>query len=366
VPGALIAVVAATAASAWFDLAARGVATVGTLPQGLPAFRLPLLGMQETLALAAGAVGIAVISLTDTSVLSQSFASRFSYEVDADQEFTALGAANVAAGLFQGFPVSGSQTRSAISVAAGAKSQLTGVVAAVTVGLLLVLAPGLLGPLPISVLAAVIIGAGFEMADVGGTVRLFALRHTEFYLSIAALLGVIVLGVLPGVFVAVGLSMLNFIRRQWWPHDAVLGRVPGVKGYHDIGDFTEATQVPGLLIFRFDAPLFFANANIFRQRLSARMKAQPEPVRRVVIAAEPLIDVDTTAADSLTELIGSLQARGIEVAFAELKHPVRERLERYGIIEQVGQEMLFPTLGSAVHDYVSKLGVEWVDWEDEA
>jgi len=363
-PGALIAVAGATVVSSVLGLAAKGVVTVGMLPQGLPEFRIPALSGDTLLPLLAGAVGIAVITLTDTTVLTRSFAAKFGYESDADKEFIALGTANVAAGFFQGFPVSGSQTRSAINVSAGAKSQAAGLVAAVTLGALLVAAPGLLENLPLSVLAAVIICAGIDLADARGTIRLWYWRRTEFVLSLATFLGVIVLGVLPGVFFAVVLSMLNFVRRQWWPHDAVLGRVPGVKGYHDIGDFNDAIQVPGLLLFRFDAPLFFANANIFKRRLIARIDAASVPVRRVVICAEPLIDVDTTAADTLIELVRELRAGDIEIAFAELKHPVREHLEKCGVIDLVGAEMLFPTIGTAVHAYVSAAGVQWVDWED--
>ncbi len=324
----------------------------------------PAVGIPQVLALMAGAFGIAVISLTDTSVLSQSFAGRFGYEVDADEEFVSLGVANLAVGLFQGFPVSGSSTRTAINQSAGAKSQLAGIVAAVVLGSMLVATPWLLETLPISVLAAVVISAGFELADIAGTARLWKLRRTEFVLSVVSFLGVLALGVLPGVFLAVGLSMLNFIRRQWWPHDAVLGRVTGVKGYHDTSDFAEAEQVPGLLLFRFDAPIFFANAGIFRQRVLDRIKAAPTPVRRFVLCAEPMIDVDTTAADVLGELIDDLRARGIEFALAEVKHPVAEHLERYGLIAKIGPENLYPTIGSAVHAYIHASGVDWIDWQD--
>lgn len=365
IPGAIVVVVGATLASWLLHWSAAGVPTVGVLPSGLPGFRLPLVGLQDTLALVAGAAGIAVMTLTDTSVMSQSFATARGEAVASDDEFVALGVANVSAGLFQGFPVSGSASRSAANAAAGARSQLSGAFAALALCALLALAPWLLGSLPLSVLGAIIVAAGFEMADAGGMMRLFHLRRTEFWLSFISFAGVVALGVLPGVFLAVGLSMLNFIRRQWWPHDAVLGRAPGVKGYHDIGDFTDAQQVPGLLLYRFDAPLFFANAGIFRRRLLASMASQPHPVRRVIIAAEPLIDVDTTAADTLSALVGELHARNIGFGFAELKHPVREHLEDYGIIEIVGEEMLFPTIGSAVHGYLSDSGVEWIDWEDE-
>lgn len=364
VPGPLVVVVLATGATAIFGLTQYGIATVGVLPQGLPLPSWPAVDFQQSMLLVAGAFGIAVITLTDTSVLSQSFASRFGQDVSANEEFIALGAANLATGLFQGFPISGSQTRTAINQSAGAKTPLSGLVAALVLGLLLIATPWLLATLPISVLAAVVISAGFELADIHGSLRLLKVRRTEFALLVATFAGVLFLGVLPGVFFAVGLSMLNFIRRQWWPHDAVLGRVPGVKGYHDVSDFADAEQVPGLLLWRFDAPLFFANAGIFRSRMLARIRDANVPVSRVVIAAEPLLDVDTTAADVLGELIDELHAKGIQFGLAELKHPVREHLERYGLIDLVGTENLYPTIGSAVHSYVKSTRVEWTDWQD--
>lgn len=364
VPGPLLVVVGGAVAAAALNLERFGVLTVGVLPQGLPLPTWPAVSAPQTLALVAAAFGIAVISLTDTSVLSQSFAARDGHEVDADEEFVALGVANLAVGFFQGFPVSGSSTRTAVNRSVGAKTQLSGIVAAAVLGAMLVATPWLLNTLPVAVLAAVVISAGIELADVPGAVRLWTIRRTEFSLSVASFLGVIALGPLSGVFVAVALSMLNFIRRQWWPHDAVLGRVPGVKGYHDLRDFPDAEQVPGLLLFRFDAPLFFANAEIFRHRLRDRVNDAPQPVRRVVLCAEPMIDVDTTAADVLGEIVVELHARGVEVAVAEMKHPVREHLRDYGLLGLIGEENLYPTIGSAVHAYVHASGVDWIDWQD--
>jgi high affinity sulfate transporter 1 len=363
-PSPLAVVVGSAALVAVVGEAKMGIATVGRLPQGLPSLSWPGVGASQTLTLFAAAVGIAIITLTDTTVLSTSFASRLRYDVDANEEFLAMGLANVVSGLFQGFPVSASSTRSAANQTAGAKSPLSGVVAGVALGTMLVAVPWLVSTLPIAVLAAIVITAGLELADVKGTLRLLNVRRTEFALSMVSFIGVLVLGILPGVFFAVGLSVLNFMRRQWWPHDAVLGRVPGVKGYHDIGDFPEAAQIPGLLLYRFDAPLFFANASIFRQRLKDRIDSAETPVRRVVLCAEPLIDVDTTAADSLGELIDELAADGIEFAFAELKHPVRAHLARYGLVDEAGGPNLYPTIGSAVHAFVDVHGVDWVDWED--
>ena len=364
VPTVLAVVALATVASSLIGAAEAGVPTVGVLPTGLPSFRWPSISPDEMLALVTGALGIAVITLTDSTVLSQSIGGRLGYRPDADREFIAVGAANLAAGLFQGFPVSGSVTRSAVNISTGARTQLAGAIAALPLVIMLVWVPGLLSALPLSVLAAVVIAAGIALTDVKSTVRLWYQRRTEFALSIAAFVAVLTLGVLVGVFVAITLSLLNFVRRQWRPHDAVLGRATGVKGYHDTADFTDAVQVPGLLLYRFDAPLFFANARVFRERLYAKIDEAPD-VRRVVLAAEPLIDVDTTAADTLTEIIRDLKEQGIDFGLAELKHPVRERLERYGIIRLVGEDMLYPTIGQAVHAYVRDTKVDWVDWEDE-
>jgi MFS superfamily sulfate permease-like transporter len=181
---------------------------------------------------------------------------------------------------------------------------------------------------------------------------------------VASFAGVLLAGVLWGIGIAVVLAILEFLRRAWWPHEAVLGRADQVKGYHDITRYPEARQVPGLLLYRFDAPLFFANANIFRQRLLDRIRAAEDPVRWVVVAAEPMTDVDPTAAEVLEDLADDVSAAGVTLAFAELKDPVRDRLERYGLVERVGQDRFYPTIGSAVHAYVDATGVEWVDWED--
>ncbi len=365
-PGVLVVAVLATAASAVMGLGAKyGVPVVGPMPQGLPWPRLYSVPLNDAIPLAAAAVGIAVITLTDTTVMSRVFAAQYRYHVDTDSEIVAIGAANVAAGLFQGFPVSGSQTRTAVSASAGAKSQATLLVAAAGLAVLLVALPWLLQAMPISVLAAIVIVAGATLADVPGTARLFRMRKTEFWLSILAFLGVILLGVLPGVFLAVGLSLLNFVRRLWRPHQAVLGRAPGVKGYHDVGDFTDAQQVPGLLLFRWDAPLFFANGEMFRHAVLDAVACAETPVKRVVLAAEPMTDVDTTAVDSLTHLIEDLAEEGVDFGFAELKTPVREHLRDYGVLDKVPEDHLYPTIGRAVHEYVNEFAPAYVDWEDE-
>jgi high affinity sulfate transporter 1 len=365
IPGILVAAIPAAAVTAVFGLADRfGVPVVGVLPAGLPVPAWPMVSLQEVAALVPAAAAIAVMTLTDTTVLSRVFAAREGYAVDPNQEIVAIGAANIAAGLFQGMPTSGSQSRSAVSISSGARSQLAGLIGAIVLAMVLVFAPWLFSNLPTSVLAAIVIVAGLSLTDYPGVTKLWRYRRTEFALSLGTFVGVILLGVLPGVLVAVGLSLLNFVRRLWRPHDAVLGRAPGVKGYHDVGDLTDARQIPGLLLYRYDAPLFFANGESFRRRVLELVDATDPPVRWFVLAAEPITDVDTTAEDSLKQLIEDLSGRGVVFAFAELKHPVREHLQDYGVIDLVGEYNLYPTIGSAVHAYIDATGVDWVDWED--
>ncbi|MFD0419999.1 SulP family inorganic anion transporter, partial [Streptomyces sp. NPDC127108] len=347
VPAVLVAVVAAIAATTAFDLGEHGVSLVGELPEGLPPLTVPDVRLDDLAPLAAGAFGIAVVSLADTISNASAFAARTGQEVRGNQEMAGVGAANLAAGLFQGFPVSTSGSRTAVAERAGARTQLTGVVGAALIILMLVLVPGLFRHLPQPVLAAVVITASLSLADIPGTVRLWRQRKAEFLLSIAAFLGVALLGVLPGIGLAVALSVLNVFRRAWWPYDTVLGRVRGIEGYHDVRSYPEAEHVPGLVIYRFDAPLFFANAKTFRDEVLRLARSDPRP-RWIVLAAEPMTDVDTTAADVLEELDEALNARGVHLVFAELKDPVRHKIERYGLTRTIDPDHFFPTLESAV------------------
>jgi MFS superfamily sulfate permease-like transporter len=243
---------------------------------------------------------------------------------------------------------------------------MTSIVAAVAIGVGLVAAPGILADLPTATLAAVVIAAGLSLVDIASVARLWRIGSSEFWLALASFLGVGLLGVIEGVFLAVALSLLAFIRRSWWPHDAVLGRADGVKGYHDLTYYPEARQVPGLVLYRFDAPLFFANADVFRDRVRARIKAAGSPVRWVIVAAEPITDVDTTAAAMLDRLADELTQAGITLAFAELKDPVRDRLRRYGVLERIPEDKIYPTVGTAVSAYVRASGEPWTDWEEDA
>jgi high affinity sulfate transporter 1 len=365
VPGVLVVVIAATLIVGLFDLAAtKGVAVVGPLPQGLPSFSFPAVSAADIGPLLAGALAITLVSFADTSVLSRTFALRGGYEVDQNQEIIALGAANVASGLFQGFSISSSSSRTPVAESAGSKTQLTGVVGALCIALLLVFAPNLLQNLPSAVLGAVVISACVSLVDIPGLARLYRLRRGEFWLAMACFLGVALVGVIQGIFIAVALALLGFIWRAWRPYDAVLGRVTGLKGYHDVTRYPEAKRIPGLVIFRWDAPLFFANAELFRSHIEEAIAAAPTRIRQVVVAAEPITDVDITGADLLAEFDDDLKEVGIELAFAEMKDPVKDRLKTYGLYEKIGAGNFYPTLGRAIDAYLETNQVEWSDWDE--
>jgi high affinity sulfate transporter 1 len=367
IPGVLVAVVGATVAVGAFDLAQRfDLSVVGPLPQGLPSFEIPSVSLGNIEALVAGAIGIALVSFADTSVLSRTFAIRGGYRVDPNQELVALGAANVAAGFFQGFPVSSSSSRTPVAEAAGAKTQVTGLVGAAAIAMLLLFFPNLVQNLPDSALAAVVISAAIGLIEAAGVRKLYRVRKMEFALSMACFLGVAVLGVIEGIFIAVALALLDFIRRAWRPYDAVLGRVDDLKGYHDVSRHPDAKRIPGLVLFRWDAPLFFANAEVFADRLRQAIASSPTPVRWAVVAAEPVTDLDTTAADVLRELDEELAAEGVDLRFAEMKGPVKDRLKRYALYERFGDDHFYPTIGAAVSAYVDTTGIEWTDWEDRS
>ncbi|GIM92161.1 SulP family inorganic anion transporter [Paractinoplanes toevensis] len=355
VPGVLIAVVLSTLAVSVFDLA---VQVVGPLPQGLPAPALPSASLEDLGLLAVGAFGITVVSLTDTISTASAFAARTGQEVRGNQEMIGIGAANVAASFLQGFPVSTSGSRTAVAQQAGARSQLTGVVGAVAIGVLLLVAPDLLKNLPQPTLAAVVIAAALSLADLPAMASLWRRRRVEFWLAVAAFLGVAVLGVLPGMGVAVILSVLNVFRRVWWPYQAVLGRADGLNGFHDTSVHPSAALLPGLVLFRFDAPLIFANVRVFRERLRAFARDVPD-LRWIIIAAEPITDVDTTAADVLDELDRELNAAGISLVFAEMKHPVHEKIDRYRLTRVIDPAHFFPTIDDAVAAYRRETGATW-------
>jgi high affinity sulfate transporter 1 len=365
-PGILIAVVGATAVVAALDLGARyGVKVQGPLPQGLPGFAVPWIGYGDILPVLTGGCAIALISFADTSVLSRAYAARLGHPVDPNQEMIGLGAANLATGFFQGFSISSSSSRTPVAEAAGAHTQLTGVVGALAIALLLLAAPNLLRHLPTAALAAVVIASAIALIEVADLKRIYRIQQWEFWLAIVCFVGVAVLGVIPGIGLAIVLAIVEFLWDGWRPHSAVLGRAYGVKGYHDITRYPDARRIPGLVLFRWDAPLFFANAEFFKERALDAVATSPTPVRWLVVAAEPVTSVDVTACDMVAELDEALHAQDIELCFAELKDPVKDKLKRFGLFAQLGENRFFPTIGVAVSRYLEVNRVEWEDWEDE-
>ena len=365
VPGILVAVVGATAVVGLLDLAARAdVAVLGPLPQGLPAFAVPWIAYADIVPVLLGGVAIALVSFADTSVLSRAYAARTATQVDPNQEMVGLGAANLAAGFFQGFPISSSASRTPVAEAAGARTQLTGVVGAVAVALLLLLAPNLLRNLPAAALAAVVIASAIGLFEIADLVRIFRIQQWEFWLSVVCFVGVAVFGAIPGIGLAIVIAIIEFLWDAWRPYSAVLGRAKGVAGFHDITRYPDARQIPGLVLFRWDAPLFFANAELFKQRVLDTVAKSVAPVRWLVVAAEPITSVDVTAADALAELDDTLHEAGIELCFAELKDPVKDKLKRFGLFARIGESFFFPTIEAAADSYLQSHAVDWTDRPD--
>ncbi|HKY01343.1 MAG TPA: sulfate permease [Burkholderiales bacterium] len=360
VPGILIAVVVATIVVGVFGFdESAGVKVLGQLPQGLPSFALPWIGFDALTEVIIGGCAVAMVAFADTSVLSRTYAAKLRTPVDPNQEMIGLGAANLAAGFFQGFPISSSSSRTPVAEAAGSKTQLTGVVGAVAVALLLIFAPNLLQYLPNSALAAVVIAAAIGLFQFADLRRIYRIQQWEFWLSMACFAGVAAFGVIPGIGLAILISVIEFLWDGWRPHYAIMGRVDGIRGYHDIKRYPEARRVPGLVLFRWDAPLFFANAEQFHQRVLDAIAESPTPVKRILIAAEPVTSIDVTSADMLDELERHLRNSGIELRFAELKDPVKDKLKRFELFERFGANNFYPTVGAAVDGYLADHGVDW-------
>jgi len=348
-PTPLFVVSLATVAVVVFDLHRHGIAVIGAVPQGLPAPALPGLGDLRNLLLPA--VGVLVVGYTDTVLTARAFAARGGHPVDANQELLALGAANIGAGLLRGFPISSSGSRTALGVAAGGRTQVNSLVSlACVVGVLLVAGP-VLAHFPTAALAAIVVYAATRLIDISGFRRLAAFRSTELLLALAALVGVLVFNILYGVLLAVGLSVAEMLHRVARPHDAVEGFVPGLAGMHDIDDYPQATTLPGLLVYRYDSPLFFANAEDFRRRALAAVDAQPAPVAWFLLNVEANIEVDSTGLDALADLRAELTGRGIVFALARAKQDLLAALDAYGLAAAIGTDRIFPTLPTAVAAY---------------
>jgi len=348
IPAVLVAVVGVTIASAVFDLASNGVDTVGDLPKGFPTPQIPWTDASDAIALMVGAVGITMVSLTDTIATASSFADRHDEEVDADAEMVGVGAANVAAGLFQGFAVSVSGSRTAVADQSGARSQLTGVVGAGLVMLLLVVFNGLLADLPQTALAAVVIAAALSLMDLPALTRFASVRRSSLVVSLVASAGVIFLGVLQGIVLAIVLAVLLFFRRSWWPHGEVLRSVPGVGGWHSETQYPDGDEVPGIVVFRWEAPLFFANSGQFRDQILLLVRERSPSF--VVLQCEAVTDIDVTAAEVLKDLDEELNAKGVHLAFVELRDRLRDLVVTYGLDSTLDQEHFYPSIDVAIDD----------------
>ena len=345
IPAVLVAVLGATLVTGMFDL---DIATVGDLPKGLPRPAMPWTSVSDVAPMLVAAVGITLVSLTDTIATSTAFAARRGEEVKPNQEMIGIGAANVAAGFFQGFAVSTSSSRTAVADQTGAKSQLTGLIGAGMVALLLLFFNGLLANLPQTALAAVVIAAAFSLVDLATLRRYLGLRRSSLLLSLVATAGVVFFGVLQGILIAVVLSILLFFRRNWWPHGEVLGRVDGEEGWHsDVGGHA-IEERDGIVVFRWEAPLFFANAGMFRDQVRELVR-QRNP-RWVVLQCEAITDIDVTAADVLEQLDDELNAQGVHMAFVELRARLKHLVYDYGLFATLDAKHFYGSIEEALAD----------------
>ena len=354
VPGVLVVVVLSMVLTGVLGLS-DALPVVGALPQGLPAPALEGLLWSDVGALALPAAGIALVAFADSAVLSRTFAARRGESVDGSQEMSGIGLANIAGGLLGGFPVSASSSRTPVAEQAGSRTQLTGVVGAALILAFILLAPGLTEFLPSAVLAAVVMGAAVGLIDLRGLRALWRMDKVDAGLSLAAFLGVIVFGVLEGIIVTIVLSLLAFINQSWRPYKAELGRVKGLRGYHDLSREPEGERIPGVVIVRFDAPLFFANGAVFDDFVRASVKAAGPGIHTVILAAEPITDIDTTAADELIELDDYLIAHDIRLIIAEMKSPVLDVMRSYGLTDRFTPDRFASTVGAAVDEITGTL-----------
>ena len=347
-PGVIVAAAGSIVAVGLFDLTASGVELVGDIPAGLPPLTIPGFDLGIFPALLGGAVAVALVSFADTGALSTATSLKSGAQVDPNSEIKALGAANLLSGLFQGFATSASSSRTAVAMAVGSKTQVTGLIAAGGVIVIMFAVPDVVALMPAPTLAAIVITASLSLFDLKGWTWLFRVRRSEFLLSVAAAIAVLGIGVLEGIGVAIALSLANFVRKAWRPHSTELGKIAGVAGYHDRERHPEAEIVDGLLLVRYDAPLFFANAPDFGRRLQEMVRNAGRPVKMVVVVGNAITDIDSTGAEILTDVLEDLTEKGVKFAFAGLKGPVKDRLRSYGLYDQIGGDNFHPNTISAV------------------
>ena len=354
VPGPLIAVIGATLVAGIFNLDARGVATVGAIPAGLPALQFPAVTLSDVSTLLPAAAGIVLVTFSDAILNARTFAARNGYEINANQELIGLGVADLSAGISQGFPVSGSGTRTAVNDSAGGKTQLVGIVAACSLAVILLFLTAPLSKFPNAALGAVLIAATLSLIDIPTMLYLYHIRKTEFAIAVVTMLGVLTTGLLQSIVLAIGLSLLLLLARTVRPHDAVLGHVRGLDGFHDVGDYPGSETVPGLIVYRFDAPLFFANAHFFRNRVRLLIAEADAPVEWMILDAEAITDMDSTAVEILAAVQSELASADIILAVARAKHHLRDIFDHTGLTAAIGERYFFPSIRTAVGAFLTR------------
>ncbi|MCZ8049274.1 MAG: solute carrier family 26 protein [Microcystis sp. LE19-41.2A] len=357
-PGPLLAVLLATSAVYLFDLNERGIAVIGEIPAGLPSLKVPRgFSSQQLVYLLSSAIGIALVGYSDNVLTARAFGAKNNYRIDGNQELLALGAVNIGNGIMQGFPVSSSGSRTAIGDSLGSRSQLFSLVAFLIVILVLLFLRPLLSLFPKAALGAIVIYAALRLIEISEFNRLRCFKTSEFRLALVTMFGVLATDILVGVGVAVGLSVVDLFARLMRPHDAVLGEVPNLAGLHDIEDWQGATTIPGLVLYRYDAPLCFANAENFRKRVIAAIEAEKVPVEWFVLNAEAILDIDITAVDMLKELHRELIGSGITFAMARVKQDLYQQLKKGDLSETISTERIYPTLEEAIEAFHRKFWV---------
>ncbi len=349
VPGSLVVLVLAISVSAWFSLEARGVAVVGVVPGGLPAVEVPFIGLSDMFALLPVALSMSLLVFADAVLTARAYARKHGYHVDANDELRAVGVVNLAAGVVGGFATASSPSRSAVNDRNGARSQLSGVIAAGLLGVFLQFFTGLLQALPAVILSVIIVRSASGLLDINALHYLYRVRRDEWWLAMLTLLGVLLLGIVPGILVAVTMALFNIIRRIYRPHDAVLDMTAGVDGYHDAAGVVQA--VPGLLVYRFDAPIIYANASYFAERVRELVSTADPPLRWFVLGSHAITDLDTSGADVLKEVQGELAAQGVTLVVARAPVAMYDMLSRMALVEQIGADHFFPSVRTAVQAY---------------
>src|SRR5262245_10815543 len=351
IPGALVVFVVALLVSIVFDLQAHGVKVIGAIPRGLPSLTFPLISGADLRQLLPGAVGVAVLTFPDGIMLARAFAAKHRYDVDPNRELRALAVANLAAGLFQGFSVGASQSRTTVNDATGGRTQMSSLIAAAALLLFLLLFTPLLRLLPVPALGAILVSAGLQLVDIREYARLYRIARRSFFLAVLVTASVLAVGVVPGILVGVMLSLVILLGRLARPTDVVLQEVSPTGGFHDLGDSSATETVPGLIAYRFYAPLFYANADYFMERVRTLIAASPSPVRWFLVDVQAVTELDVSRADMLTRLAEEPRSRGVALKFARANRPLREMLTQVGLGEHFGETALFPSVHAAIQAF---------------